>query len=271
MNATRALRARLCVKRAIDLAGASLLLVLLAPLMAAIAAAVRATSEGGALFRQVRVGKDGETFTIHKFRTMVRDAPGSPLGTYCYADDPRITRVGRTLRATSLDELPQLLDVLRGDMSFVGPRPDLPQHVERYTERQRGRLRMRPGITGWAQVHGRNGIPWDRRIELDLEYVERFSLLRDAAIVARTVAVVLTGRGVRLPKKVGSPQHLVGCEAGPLASSVNEPAPEPAPEAIPRMPFDHEKPGSGAGSGAFTGLDRVTQMLTKLIRAHQGS
>jgi lipopolysaccharide/colanic/teichoic acid biosynthesis glycosyltransferase len=196
-------RAQLLVKRVIDVAAASLLLVVLAPLMAAIAVAVRATSPGEALFRQARVGRNGKPFTIYKFRTMVRDAPRSPLGSYCYANDPRITRVGRALRATSLDELPQLLNVVRGDMSFVGPRPDLPHHAERYTAAQRRRLDVRPGITGWAQVNGRNAIPWERRIELDLEYVARWSLQLDAAIGLRTIAAVLTGRGVKLPKKMG--------------------------------------------------------------------
>ena len=190
-------------KRAVDVAGASVLLVALAPAMAAIAAAVRATSPGEALFRQERVGKDGRPFTILKFRTMVKDAPRSELGTYCYADDPRITRVGRVLRATSLDELPQLVNVLRGDMSFVGPRPDLPHHVARYSPEQRRRLAMRPGITGWAQVNGRNSIPWERRIELDVEYVSRWWLGLDAIVVARTIGVLLSRRGVQLPAKVG--------------------------------------------------------------------
>jgi lipopolysaccharide/colanic/teichoic acid biosynthesis glycosyltransferase len=199
----RLLPFQLAAKRAVDVAGASVLLVALAPVMAVIAVAVRATSPGEALFRQARIGKDGRPFTILKFRTMVKDAPRSSLGTYCYADDPRITRVGRLLRATSLDELPQLVNVLRGDMSFVGPRPDLPHHVERYTPEQRRRLAMRPGITGWAQVNGRNSIPWERRIELDNEYVSRWWLGLDAIVVARTVVVLLSRRGVQLPAKVG--------------------------------------------------------------------
>ncbi len=203
MKAGALVGAQLLVKRAIDAAAASLLLVLLAPLMAAIALAVRAASPGEALFRQTRAGRNGKPFTIYKFRTMVRDAPRSALGSYCFADDPRLTRVGRLLRATSLDELPQLFNVLKGDMSFVGPRPDLPHHVERYDAAQRRRLEVRPGITGWAQVNGRNGIPWERRIELDLEYVARWSLLLDAAIGLRTIAAVLTGRGVKLPKRTG--------------------------------------------------------------------
>jgi lipopolysaccharide/colanic/teichoic acid biosynthesis glycosyltransferase len=190
------------VKRALDAAGAALLLVLLAPLLVAIAAFVALDTPGGAIFRQRRIGRGGRPFEILKFRTMVRDASRSPLGTYCDPDDPRITRVGRVLRATSLDELPQLVNVLRGDMSFVGPRPDLPKHAVRYSAAQRRRLEVRPGITGWAQVNGRNGIPWSRRIELDLEYLAGWSLARDVAIVLRTVRVILSRRGVKLPRRV---------------------------------------------------------------------
>lgn len=202
-TASPGLRAQLALKRALDLAGAAGLLAALAPLMLVIAAAVKADSEGGAVFRQKRAGLGGRLFTIYKFRTMVRDAERSPLGTYCFRDDPRITRVGKLLRRTSLDELPQLVNVLLGDMSFVGPRPDLPHHVARYSERQRGRLAMRPGITGWAQVNGRNGIPWDARIELDLQYVAGWSLWRDAVVAVRTVAVVLAREGTELPRSVG--------------------------------------------------------------------
>jgi lipopolysaccharide/colanic/teichoic acid biosynthesis glycosyltransferase len=198
-----ALRVQLALKRALDVAGAAGMLAAFAPLLLVIAAAVKADSEGGVVFRQQRVGRGRRLFTIYKFRTMVRDAEGSPLGSYCYRDDPRITRVGKLLRRTSLDELPQLVNVLLGDMSFVGPRPDLPHHVDRYGERQRGRLAMRPGITGWAQVNGRNGIPWEARIELDLQYVEGWSLWRDAVVAARTVAVVLAREGTELPRSVG--------------------------------------------------------------------
>ncbi len=170
--------------------------------MIAIGALVKATSPGEAVFRQRRAGRGARPFTIYKFRTMVRDAPVSPLGTYCYRDDPRITAVGKALRATSLDELPQLVNVLKGDMSFVGPRPDLPHHVARYTPAQRRRLEMRPGITGWAQVNGRNSIPWAERIALDVEYVDGWSLRRDLEVVLRTIAVVLSGRGAALPKRL---------------------------------------------------------------------
>jgi lipopolysaccharide/colanic/teichoic acid biosynthesis glycosyltransferase len=197
-----AVRAGLLVKRAADVAFSAALLVVLSPVLVLVGAAVKATSPGEAVFRQRRMGRGGRPFTIYKFRTMVKDAPRSPLGTYCYADDPRVTPLGRLLRATSLDELPQLVNVLKGDMSFVGPRPDLPHHVERYTAAQRRRLEMRPGITGWAQVNGRNGIPWGERIALDVEYVDRWSLRLDAAIVARTVAVVATRRGSASPKRM---------------------------------------------------------------------
>jgi lipopolysaccharide/colanic/teichoic acid biosynthesis glycosyltransferase len=164
---------------------------------------VKATSPGEVIFRQRRAGKDGRPFTILKFRTMVADAPRSPLGTYCYADDPRVTPAGRRLRATSLDELPQLVNVLRGEMSFVGPRPDLPHHVERYTATQRRRLGVRPGITGWAQVNGRNAIGWEERIALDLEYLDGWSLGRDLRVIWKTIGVVLSRKGTRLPRKLG--------------------------------------------------------------------
>lgn len=195
--------AQLAAKRALDVAGSAILLCTLSPLMLLIAAGVKADSRGGAIFRQRRVGQGGRAFTIYKFRTMVEGADRSALGSYCYRDDPRITRAGRLLRRTSLDELPQLVNVLKGDMSFVGPRPDLPHHVERYDARQRERLAMRPGITGWAQVNGRNGIPWAARIELDLEYVEGWSLWRDLRVAARTVRVVLAREGTELPRSLG--------------------------------------------------------------------
>ncbi len=213
MRPSVAREASLAVKRAVDVAAAALLLGALAPLLAAVAVAVKAGSPGEIVFRQRRAGRSGRPFTIYKFRTMVRDAPSSPLGTYCYADDPRVTRVGRLLRATSLDELPQLWNVLRGDMSLVGPRPDLPHHVERYTPAQRRRLEVRPGITGWAQVNGRNGIGWDERIALDLEYVARWSLGLDARILARTAAVVLTRRGNALPRRLGAGRDVAAAAA----------------------------------------------------------
>lgn len=197
-NASRS--AQLALKRAFDLASAAALIAGMLPAMGLIALAVRATSPGGAIFKQTRMGRNGRPFTILKFRTMVSSPATAHLGTYCYRNDPRITAVGRLLRRTGLDELPQLFNVLRGDMSLIGPRPDLPHHVERYSPRQRLRLQMRPGLTGWAQVNGRNGLSWDERIELDLDYIARWSLLMDADIAFRTVGVVATGKGAELPR-----------------------------------------------------------------------
>ncbi|WP_242343892.1 sugar transferase [Anaeromyxobacter terrae] len=185
---------QLFLKRSIDLLLAASLLPVLSPLMGAIALLVKATSPGDALFRQTRVGKDGRPFTIYKFRTMVNAAPPPEL-------DPHPTRLGALLRRSSLDELPQLFNIVKGDMSFVGPRPDLPRHVEKYTPFQRQRLQMRPGITGWAQVNGRNQIPWEERIELDVDYVRSWSLLRDLGIVFSTIGVVLAGRGADSGRK----------------------------------------------------------------------
>jgi len=193
---------QLTVKRALDVVGSAALLTALSPVMLLVAAAVKADSRGGVIFRQQRIGRGGREFTIYKFRTMVEEAERSALGSYCYRDDPRITRAGRFLRRTSLDELPQLVNVLKGDMSFVGPRPDLPHHVARYDASQRERLVMRPGITGWAQVNGRNGIPWAARIELDLEYVRGWSLWRDLRVAVCTVPVVLARQGTELPRGV---------------------------------------------------------------------
>lgn len=189
--------------------------MLLSPLLLLMAIAIRLDSPGDLVFRQQRSGRGGVPFTILKFRTMVQGASRSPLGTYCAPDDPRITRVGRWLRRASLDELPQLVNVLRGDMSFVGPRPDLPKHVERYTATQRGRLRVRPGITGWAQVNGRNTLTWDQRIALDLEYLDGWWLGRDLHVLWRTVGVVLSRRGTDLPRRTKEPSPWNTTRTGP--------------------------------------------------------
>jgi undecaprenyl phosphate N,N'-diacetylbacillosamine 1-phosphate transferase len=194
--------AQLAVKRAGDLLVAGALLLLLLPLMLALAIAVRLTSPGEVIFRQERIGRGGRPFVIYKFRTMTKDAPRSALGTYAYRDDPRITRVGGLLRRTSLDELPQLVNILKGEMSIVGPRPDLPHHVEHYTDFQRRRLAVRPGVTGWAQVSGRNDLSWVERIQLDVEYLERWSLVLDLRVIALTFHVVLSGRGAALPRSL---------------------------------------------------------------------
>ena len=184
------------VRRAIDIVVSALGLVLASPLLALAVLAIRLEGPGPALFRQVRVGKDGELFEMLKLRTMVRDAERTGAGPAINEGDARITRTGRLLRRSSLDELPNLINVLRGEMSLIGPRPTLPSQVAQYTERQRGRLAIRPGITGWAQVHGRASLPWPERIELDLHYVEHRSAAMDMRILARTVALVMGGSGL---------------------------------------------------------------------------
>jgi lipopolysaccharide/colanic/teichoic acid biosynthesis glycosyltransferase len=183
-------------KRALDVAAASGGLAVLLPVAALVAAAVRLDTKGPVFFRQERIGRDGRAFRLWKFRSMVPGAQAQGAGVLLERNDPRVTRVGRVIRRLGLDEIPQLLNVLSGDMSMIGPRPTLRYQVELYDERQRGRLAVRPGITGWAQVHGRKGLDWARRIELDLEYVERISFARDLAILLRTIpAVLLEGEG----------------------------------------------------------------------------
>jgi lipopolysaccharide/colanic/teichoic acid biosynthesis glycosyltransferase len=184
------------IKRALDLALAVPLAILTAPLVAALAVAIRLDSPGGPLYRQVRVGRDGRAFEIFKLRTMVSGAEFTGAGLAIDAGDARITRLGTVLRRYSLDELPNLWNVVRGDMSMVGPRPTLRHQVDQYTPRQRGRLAVKPGITGWAQVNGRASLPWPERIELDLWYVEHQSLALDLRILARTLGLVARGSGV---------------------------------------------------------------------------
>jgi lipopolysaccharide/colanic/teichoic acid biosynthesis glycosyltransferase len=184
------------VKRALDLVIASAASVLSAPLIALLALSIRLESRGHPLYRQNRAGKDGECFSIYKLRTMVQGAEFTGAGLAIQEGDDRITRVGGLLRRYSLDELPNLWNVLRGQMSIVGPRPTLPIQVQQYTARQRGRLAVKPGITGWAQVNGRASLPWSERIELDLWYVEHRSLALDLKILARSVRMVLSGQGL---------------------------------------------------------------------------
>lgn len=181
------------MNRILDVATASLGLLVTSPLLAASALAVKLEDGGPVLFRQTRVGRDGRDFELLKLRTMVVGAERTGAGYAVSAGDSRITRVGRVLRKTSVDELPQLWNVLRGDMSLIGPRPTLRYQVERYTERQRKRLAVRPGLTGWAQVHGRATLPWDERIELDVWYVEHRSPLVDLKILLRTPLALFGG------------------------------------------------------------------------------
>ena len=179
------------LKRALDVVGASAGLLAAAPALAAAALAIKLEDGGPVLFQQERVGRDGRDFTLLKLRTMIVDAHKVGAGYAVNHGDPRITRVGDVLRKTSIDELPQLVNVLRGDMSLVGPRPTLRYQVEQYTPRQRRRLEVRPGITGWAQLHGRASLPWSERIELDVWYVDHRSVWLDLQILVRTVGVLL--------------------------------------------------------------------------------
>ena len=184
------------IKRALDLAIAVPMAILTAPLVAGLAVAIRLDSPGEPLYRQVRVGKDGRAFEIFKLRTMVSGAEFTGAGLAIDEGDTRITRLGGLLRRYSLDELPNLWNVVRGEMSMVGPRPTLQHQVDHYTPRQRGRLAVKPGITGWAQVNGRASLPWPERIELDLWYVEHQSLALDLRILARTLDLVARGSGL---------------------------------------------------------------------------
>jgi lipopolysaccharide/colanic/teichoic acid biosynthesis glycosyltransferase len=180
-------------KRAVDVVGSSLGLVVSAPLLAAAAAGIKLEDGGPVFYRQTRVGKDGAPFELLKLRTMVVGAERKGAGWAVNEGDSRITRVGARLRRLSLDELPQLWNVLRGDMSLVGPRPTLAYQVEQYTERQRRRLEVEPGLTGWAQVNGRARLPWSERIELDVWYVENRSLWLDLRILVRTPRALFSG------------------------------------------------------------------------------
>ncbi|MEA2140062.1 MAG: hypothetical protein QOC91_161 [Solirubrobacteraceae bacterium] len=184
------------IRRLLDIVLSAAALVLTAPLLLAAVLAIKLESRGPAFYRQRRSGLDGRPFDMLKLRTMVDGAEHIGAGLAVNANDSRITRVGALLRRTSLDELPNLLNVLRGEMSLVGPRPTLPAQVAQYTPRQRERLSVKPGITGWAQINGRASLPWSERIELDLHYVEHRSLLLDLQILARTPALVLRGGGL---------------------------------------------------------------------------
>ncbi len=184
------------IRRGVDIIVAGGALLLTSPLLALAMLAVRVESPGSPLYRQRRIGLEGRSFEMLKLRTMVTGAETIGAGLAINENDPRITRVGALLRRTSIDELPNLLNVLRGDMSLIGPRPTIPAQVEQYTPRQRGRLAIRPGITGWAQVHGRAALPWSDRIELDLFYIEHRSPALDLKILLRTLPIVLGGSDV---------------------------------------------------------------------------
>lgn len=181
--------------RAADVAVASLALFLLSPVLAVAAAAIKLGSRGPVIYRQTRVGRQGREFEMWKLRTMRRGSDPVGVGTAVVDADPRVTGAGRILRRFALDELPNFVNVLRGEMAIVGPRATLPAQVALYTPRQRRRLELKPGVTGWAQVRGRTGIPWEQRIELDVWYAEHRSLALDMKIIALTPSVLLRGEG----------------------------------------------------------------------------
>ncbi len=183
-------------RRAFDVGVAAFALLVSSPLFALAALAIRLESKGAVIYRQRRVGKDGQEFDVLKLRTMVDGAEHIGAGLAVNKGDARITRVGRILRRTSLDELPNLVNVLRGEMAIVGPRPTLPSQVAQYSERERGRLAIRPGITGWAQVNGRTSLPWTERIELDLWYIGHRSWRLDLKILWRSARLVVAGEGL---------------------------------------------------------------------------
>jgi lipopolysaccharide/colanic/teichoic acid biosynthesis glycosyltransferase len=184
------------IRRAVDLVVATAVLVVASPLLALAALAIELESRGGAIYRQRRVGLDGREFDVLKLRTMVAGAERIGAGLAVDDGDARITRVGALLRRSSLDELPNLVNVIRGEMSLIGPRPTVPAQVALYDEHQRGRLAIKPGLTGWAQVNGRASLPWSERIELDLYYIAHRSPALDARIIVRTLRALLGGDGL---------------------------------------------------------------------------
>lgn len=208
----------LFLKRTIDIIGASILLILMIviPILIVIPIVIRLTSKGPAIFTQDRTGKGGKTFKIYKFRTMRIPEESLDKNGEMLPPEERITKVGKFLRKTSLDEVTQVFNILNGTMSIVGPRPTLPYQMERYTERQLKRLEMRPGITGWAQVNGRNDLTWTEKLEFDVEYIEKFSVWFDIKILFRTVLVVLKADGIAFTK------HDVITEKSTVSSPVEE-------------------------------------------------
>jgi lipopolysaccharide/colanic/teichoic acid biosynthesis glycosyltransferase len=182
--------------RVLDISIAAVALLVFSPVLAIAAIAIKLGSRGPVFYRQARVGKDGHEFEMLKLRTMVEGSDPVGVGTVVTRDDPRVTSAGRFLRRTSLDEIPNLINVLRGEMAIVGPRPTIPAQVKDYTPQQKRRHEVRPGLTGWAQVQGRAGIPWEERIELDVYYVDHRSFRLDLSILAKTFWLLITGHGL---------------------------------------------------------------------------
>jgi lipopolysaccharide/colanic/teichoic acid biosynthesis glycosyltransferase len=215
------------IRRGVDIAASAAVLVVATPVLALAAVAIKLTSRGPVLYRQPRAGLHGQTFEVIKLRTMVQGAEFIGAGLAVDAGDARITRVGALLRRASLDELPNLVNVLRGEMSLIGPRPTLLSQVELYDERQRRRLDVKPGITGWAQVNGRAALPWSERIELDIHYVEHRCARLDVAILWRTLRMLLAGGDLYHAGGGGfdlsPPQATVDQETRPAAQAATTP------------------------------------------------
>lgn len=184
------------VKRLLDFFFSLTILTLLLPFLLVVAILIKLDSKGPIIFKQYRIGKNGAIFKVWKFRTMINNAEKLGTGLKTAERDPRITKIGNYLRKLSVDELPQLINILKGDMSFIGPRPAPVQHLEEYSESERGRLEVLPGITGWAQVNGRNKLTWPERIEKDIWYVQNISIWLDTKILFMTLKVVLLSEGV---------------------------------------------------------------------------
>lgn len=185
------------MKRLVDFLIALFLIILFSPVLILLAVLIKWTSSGEIIFKQPRLGQFGKVFIMYKFRTMVQGAEQMGSGLYLEENDFRVTPLGRFLRKTSLDELPQLFNILKGNMSIVGPRPAPLHHLAIYNERQKKRLLLRPGITGWAQIKGRNEILWPRRIDYDLWYLEHYSFRLDVKIIFGTAALVLSKKGIQ--------------------------------------------------------------------------
>jgi lipopolysaccharide/colanic/teichoic acid biosynthesis glycosyltransferase len=191
------------IVRALDLAVASVALLVSSPFLLVAMIVIRVESHGSPIYRQRRIGRDGQPFEMLKLRTMVSGAEHQGAGMAVNYGDPRITRTGRFLRRFSIDELPNLVNVLRGEMSVVGPRPTIQAQVDQYTPLQRRRLEVKPGITGWAQINGRASLPWHVRIDLDVWYVDHRTLRLDLAILWKTVRLLVSGEGLYKGDKGG--------------------------------------------------------------------
>lgn len=193
------------IKHTLDKMFGVILIILISPILVFISISIKIDSKGPIIFKQKRLGKNGKLFNMYKFRTMCIDAPdlrNEDGSTFNSDNDPRVTKVGHILRKTSLDELPQVINILKGEMSFIGPRPDLPDQYELYSEDDKKKLLVRPGVTGYAQANGRNNNSWAKRIDMDIFYVEHYSLLLDLNIFLKTIYTVLKREGINAENNI---------------------------------------------------------------------